>query len=152
MKTCVVCNETKELELFQKRKENRDGRGNRCKLCHTKYMREYYKKNPAKEQANRDKCNKYVPNWKRHKLTEGQYRDMLALHDGKCHSCKAAKVEVVDHDHSCCVGSHSCGKCVRGLLCKACNSALGHMQDDIDKLNGLVQYLTINNMPLSSIG
>src|SRR4029077_2130187 len=31
----------------------------------------------------------------------------------------------VDHDHNCCPGAHSCGKCIRGILCGTCNSALG---------------------------
>jgi hypothetical protein len=31
----------------------------------------------------------------------------------------------VDHDHGCCPGRKSCGKCTRGLLHPACNSWLG---------------------------
>lgn len=31
----------------------------------------------------------------------------------------------VDHDHACCHGNHSCGRCVRGVLHRGCNTALG---------------------------
>jgi hypothetical protein len=30
----------------------------------------------------------------------------------------------VDHDHTCCPGEYTCGKCVRGLLCDDCNKKL----------------------------
>ena len=36
----------------------------------------------------------------------------------------------VDHDHACCPGPVSCGRCVRGLLCSRCNDILGWFRDD----------------------
>ena len=34
----------------------------------------------------------------------------------------------IDHDHSCCPGSTSCGMCIRSPLCMACNILIGHME------------------------
>lgn len=49
---------------------------------------------------------------------------------------------VVDHDHACCPGgSHSCGKCVRGLICRACNAAAGQLYDNADSARALAAYL-----------
>ena len=31
----------------------------------------------------------------------------------------------IDHDHNCCPGAKSCGKCIRGILVGKINSALG---------------------------
>jgi hypothetical protein len=47
----------------------------------------------------------------------------------------------VDHDHRCCPGSVSCGKCVRGLVCAPCNIAVGGVRNDPDVARRLVVYL-----------
>lgn len=58
-----------------------------------------------------------------------------------CQACGTTTKLCIDHDHSCCAGSGSCGKCVRGVLCGNCNSALGHAKDSADRLQGLISYL-----------
>ena len=45
----------------------------------------------------------------------------------------------IDHDHTCCPEQHSCGDCIRGVLCVRCNQTLAH--DRIDKIAGLIDYL-----------
>ena len=48
----------------------------------------------------------------------------------------------VDHDHGCCPGERSCGKCVRGLVCRDCNAMLGLARDNADSLRRAASYLT----------
>ncbi len=73
--------------------------------------------------------------WKKYKITIEQYEEMLASQDGHCAICPngpgAMGVLAVDHDHSCCPGRYTCGKCIRGLLCWPCNSFLGRVGDDL---------------------
>lgn len=47
----------------------------------------------------------------------------------------------VDHDHGCCPGDKSCGRCVRGLICMCCNAALGMLRDDLAAAESLAEYL-----------
>lgn len=50
----------------------------------------------------------------------------------------------IDHDHSCCSGSRSCGKCIRGILCQKCNVALGGFKDNISIILKGIDYLNNN--------
>lgn len=47
----------------------------------------------------------------------------------------------VDHDHDCCPGKRACGKCVRGLLCGPCNTGMGNLGDDPERLIAAANYL-----------
>ena len=72
-----------------------------------------------------------------------QYDSMVAAQENKCAICiKVVDDLCVDHDHNCCPGSKSCGKCVRGLLCQTCNSGLGFFKDSSDMLKSADSYLS----------
>lgn len=137
-KVCIKCGETKDVDLFAKGNKYSDGRRNYCKKCHSKYVTKYIKDNPSK----RSKYN-YKRRFKRHGLTQEQYDLLQKKYDGKCHSCKDRDAINIDHDHSCCPGLYSCGKCVRGVLCSQCNTALGLLNDDAIKIKKLIEYIDL---------
>lgn len=52
----------------------------------------------------------------------------------------------VDHDHKCCDGPISCGKCVRGIICNKCNKCVdkyetGKMRADYPDLERIKEYV-----------
>jgi hypothetical protein len=74
--------------------------------------------------------NRMVVHFKR---TLEEYEELLELQNGRCLICKKTEEEngrrlAWDHDHLCCPGKKSCGKCVRGLLCTSCNLAVGRLE------------------------
>lgn len=50
-------------------------------------------------------------------------------------------VFAIDHDHDCCPGGNSCGSCLRGILCKSCNSGIGYLGDDPQAALRAAKYL-----------
>ena len=78
-------------------------------------------------------------------ISEDQYQALLAHQGGRCFICHkrpGVKRLAVDHDHSCCAGPTSCGKCVRGLLCRQCNrDVLGNLKDSVAALYRAIEYL-----------
>jgi hypothetical protein len=66
-------------------------------------------------------------------LTLEDFARLREVQGNACAMCREPFAEGrlihVDHDHACCLEKNrSCGKCVRGLLCHACNVALGHIE------------------------
>lgn len=96
------------------------------------------------------------PGYQRERLygiNEDRFRAMLARQSYGCAICGRAfgilriNRPNVDHDHRCCRGGGepTCGNCVRGLLCHACNVALGWYEN---RRTGIDEYLKEND-PLS---
>ncbi len=85
---------------------------------------------------------------KKYGLTVEAYDAIWAAQDGMCAACHRTEAEAglqklcVDHDHACCPGKRSCGKCVRALLCSDCNRALGILNDDPRRIADLQFYIT----------
>jgi hypothetical protein len=87
-------------------------------------------------------------NWKRwlkytYNITVEMVESLLRSQNDVCRICREpfTKRPCVDHDHSCCNGNRSCGECVRGLLCKRCNSLLGLCKDNSWILKQALKYL-----------
>lgn len=84
----------------------------------------------------------------RYGITVEDYYRLLAAQNGGCAICGSPEPKTgnqkhlqIDHDHKCCPGNRSCGKCVRGLLCGVCNKMLGAIGDDMLKLERAINYL-----------
>jgi hypothetical protein len=80
-------------------------------------------------------------------LTAAQYEKLYKSQGGRCAGCRratgAVKRLAVDHDHACCPGPKSCGRCVRGLLCSTCNDVLAHLRDDPATFERMAEYLRV---------
>lgn len=128
MKMCTRCKEEKPLDAFGPHKGKLDGLQSWCRECTNKQGRKGYNKNRLD----------------RFSLTQAQYDAMVEDQDNRCAICgrtETSKAWAIDHDHACCPGQNSCGKCVRGLLCSNCNTALGLFGDSVESLRRAIDYL-----------
>ncbi|MER6397989.1 endonuclease domain-containing protein [Kitasatospora sp. NPDC059973] len=76
------------------------------------------------------RCRNAIRQARRHKLTLARVNAILRAQDDTCPLCHRLGGDSsmegpswwhIDHDHRCCPGQSSCGRCVRGLLCRNCN-------------------------------
>lgn len=135
-----------------------------------KYSREYTKriyisdrkrileKNRLWRKNNPDKIK--ARDVRRFNLTLDDYYFLLEQQNGVCAICGQPETHVVygkkkslsiDHDSSCCPGrTNSCGKCIRGLLCSRCNTAIGLFEDNIEVLEMAINYIKTNRKAIQA--
>jgi hypothetical protein len=113
-KWCPGCETIKPHSEWHRNKRTHDGLVNHCKTCRKAEGRAHNLK------------SKYG-------LTVDQLEQMLAGQVGVCPICLSAKPQHVDHDHK-------TGK-VRGVLCFACNAALGQFKDRPDAMRRAAAYV-----------
>lgn len=81
------------------------------------------------------KENGRIQRFKKYGITEEHFEEMLSYQNNKCWICQK-EFEFsphIDHDHV--TGE------VRGLLCYPCNSAIGNLQEDLDRITRALEYL-----------
>lgn len=134
-KVCTYCKDRKPLDEFNRNNQGIAGRTSRCKKC-LKETREPKEVRRVKQRAwnakNKHKLFEYSLR-SEYNLTVEEYAWIWYAQGGKCALCDSTEDLCVDHDHSCCPGRNSCGKCVRGLLCHSCNKALGFIEQNPEK-------------------
>lgn len=136
MKTCSKCLVAKDLGEFSTNKRVKDGRKAQCKACMAEYSRDYLKLHPPTNEQKAAKRERYL------QKTYGVSAEWVGARlCGICDSPSGERNHHVDHDHECCLGEKSCGKCVRGVLCYPCNAGLGYFQDSTVLLQRAINYL-----------
>lgn len=120
-----------------------------CRSCTTKRTLDYRARIQAEDpdrwvEQRRRAYDAYLA--KRYGLTPAQIIEIRERQDDRCAICQRHAADlprkmVIDHDHSCCDGPASCGRCVRGMLCGACNTGLGRFGDDVQLLRNAIAYL-----------
>ena len=91
-----------------------------------------------------DDCQRFRGNKK--SMNRIAYETLLAAQGGRCAICDSPTPTGrggfhIDHDHSCCPGSKTCGQCNRGLLCSKCNTGLGQFGDNVKTLQAAAAYI-----------
>jgi len=103
-----------------------------CRLVVTREVEERararYRVKPSWKAASMRATRKYE-----YGISDDAYQALVQAEDGRCAICKEAAKLHLDHDHQ-------TGK-IRGLLCGACNRAIGMMQDNPARLRAAAAYL-----------
>ncbi len=131
-KWCNKCESWLPLEEFGVNKRRPSGRADYCKSCiDTNYhegvsFSDYYRQ-------------------RQYNLSPEQHKTLLDRQGRQCAICDQPFLVYEDRrghqfQTSCVDRNHKTGF-VRGLLCRRCNMMLGHLNEDVTKLEKAIQYL-----------
>lgn len=128
---------------------HRDANGNKlCIRCNEFLPEDMFQSHAGTSDKKQPYCDPCVSNkriFTNYGITKSQVTLMLKQQDG-CAICHVKEPSGdknwhVDHDHSCCPGTKTCGKCVRGILCGYCNRAIGQFMDSPERLAAAADYI-----------
>ena len=152
-KKCPRCQIVKAASEFPHNPTTNTGLASYCIPCNDAYSKKMSQRPEAlaasrvsnREARRRDPERFFGYRLKKdYNITIDEYNQMLKAQGGVCAICGGTSERRlhVDHDHSCCPRSKSsCGRCVRALLCSACNTGLGHFRDSPALLAKAIDYL-----------
>lgn len=134
------------VRLAAKKRDSKAPRTLRCTVCNADFPT-----NSSMHQLCSKKCiaerKRQIRLAAHYGLTTDAFDALLQKQNGGCAICQTQEMDrcAVDHDHSCCGGSKTCGKCIRGILCYPCNTALGLFKDSAKSLARALDYLSGTN-------
>ena len=139
-KTCSHCHIEKDVSEFVSNKSTKDGLHSWCKKCVTEYnskRRDKVNKNARNYYHSHKEQAENYRNKTRYGLTTTQRKEYIASKGNRCEACGIREEDTnrglfIHHDHV--TGE------VIGVLCNKCNSALGILNDDLDKLKALFHF------------
>lgn len=149
-KECNICCRVLPVSEFYRKRSTNELSRPWCKECSRRSVnkcKERKKNGVNIERAKKDKkVEKAAYKLKKnYGISEDDYQSMFDSQLGKCANLNCANMPVssnkkrlfVDHNHHTGV--------VRGLLCHHCNIALGNVDDRIESLVGLIDYLNMHD-------
>lgn len=138
-RTCRTCDIEKPIDDFYPHPSSPEGRLVHCRPCAYAKRKESYARTGRKTNTQYKRPTRVKSLYG---ISQEQYQSMFERQHGRCAICYDEKEPlVVDHDHDCCPGKKSCGKCVRGLLCGRCNVGIGMLAESKSYLLSAVAYL-----------
>ena len=129
MKNCIHCQQEKQDTEFNKDRRYKDGLFCYCKKCQTVKRVQLRKENFEREITN-DLQRTYGIS----------YEDKLAMIKQQNFKCAICKSEI-SYDNKAAIDHCHTSMKVRGILCRACNTGIGHLQDSVEVLEIAIQYL-----------
>lgn len=120
--TCCRCGATKSLDDFNKNPMSANGRESYCRECRTVV-------NAENADSRRDQ---YV--FRTYGIHRDALLEMVKAQNNRCLICGQEGDLVIDHDHATGV--------VRGLLCRGCNTGIGLLGDDCERMRSAIAYLS----------
>ena len=124
-KRCSKCKVVKLLTEFYKKTKGKDGHQTYCKECHKQTFDDHLKRNPDRNLL------------QRYGIT-GEEKTNMAQGQGNC--CAICRTPFSDKLKPCVDHCHA-STYVRGILCRHCNTGLGHFQDSPKLLQRAIHYI-----------
>lgn len=151
-KHCAGCKQWLPVADFWTRTAAVDGLQGSCKTCKARSHRAWIDEQPKKPKP--APAPRYIdtPEARRkyklkhlYQLSLEEFDRMLQDQGAACAICRSPDPRgtgwCVDHDHACCPGKRTCGKCTRGILCVPCNKGIGILGDTAEALERAAAYL-----------
>ena len=145
-KTCSTCKEARPIDWYCKNVSEKDGMSHQCKTCRQTTAR-IYRQSERGKMIKKNQRKKTVAGGKYHDsyrganlkrkygITLADYNNMFESQAGECKTCHKKYIRLcVDHNHE-------SGQ-VRGLLCPACNNAIGFVRESQETLENIIAYLS----------